>query len=380
MNVHRVINPSRDDWNRFITAQPGATIYQSYEWGEIRRTHGWEPHYLVLERGGEWIAAALILAKRLPAGLGTVLYSPRGPIVTGWEGAVPALIEAVGILARACGAMFWRVEPPVHDEEALLTSQLTHAGFVPVAQEWSYWNTPKYEMHLDLSPGEQRLFEALGRKNRWKVRCGANHVNISVGTADEDVETFHSLLQRTAEKKAIMARGLEYYRQCRDILGKSDMLAVFVARKETRPVAAGITTRYGAVARLLHMSNDYSEPNSGWALQWEMIRWAIIEGCRVYDFAGTATHYPPRETDKGYGVYQFKHSFGAQIVRWYGYADYVFRPLSYQTFRLIERKLPYGERLFIEWPKQLFHRWRSPPSRTEPSMGTAAGRNGPEQS
>ena len=73
MKIHRVPNPSRDDWNRFVTAQPGATICQAYEWGEIRRTHGWEPHYLALERGGEWVAAALILTKRLPAGLGTIL-------------------------------------------------------------------------------------------------------------------------------------------------------------------------------------------------------------------------------------------------------------------------------------------------------------------
>jgi len=77
MTLYQVNRPSRDEWNRFVSAQPGATIYQSYEWGEIRRSHGWEPHYISLAHDGEWVAAALVLAKQLPSAIGTMLYSPR---------------------------------------------------------------------------------------------------------------------------------------------------------------------------------------------------------------------------------------------------------------------------------------------------------------
>jgi hypothetical protein len=89
-----------------------------------------------------------------------------------------------------------------------------------------------------------------------------------------------------------------------------------------------------------------------------MIRWAIAHGCTLYDFGGTGTGDPPKESDKGYGVYQFKRSFGAEIVRWYGYADRPFRPARYAGFRLMERLLPYGERAFLEWPRALYGRRR----------------------
>jgi peptidoglycan pentaglycine glycine transferase (the first glycine) len=95
MALYQVNRPSRDEWNRFVSAQPEATIYQSYEWGEIRRSHGWEPHYIALAQDGEWVAAALVLAKKFPGALGTIFYSPRGPIMAAWKGGASALVEPV---------------------------------------------------------------------------------------------------------------------------------------------------------------------------------------------------------------------------------------------------------------------------------------------
>lgn len=359
MNMHRVINPDRDDWNRFVAAQSGATIYQSYEWGEIRRAHGWEPAYLALESGGEWRAAAVILKRRLPSGLGTILYSPRGPIVQTWEGVLPALVESVRQLARECKGLFWRVEPPLLADDSQSAHHVSQAGFTQLAQEWSYWNRPKYEMQLSIAEGEAAVFARLGSKIRTKIRHASKRgVLIEEGCGEHDLESFYRLLKNTGLKKRIPVRSLEYFHTLYRTLVKSGMGRLFLARKDAVPVAAGLSVRFGHMATLLYLSNDYSMQRAGWAVQWEMLRWAMAQGCTTYDFGGTGTSYPPQETDKGYGVYQFKQSFGAHIARWYGYADYVFRPASYAGFRLIERNLPYGERVCIEWPKKLLYRWR----------------------
>ena len=368
MNRPRMLTPTRDEWNRFVCAQPGATIYQSYEWGDIRYTNGWKPIYLALEEGGVWIAAALILAKRLPGGMGTILYSPRGPIVTQWDRAMPLLKEAVQELARERKAMFWRVEPPVVADDAGAGDILSRAGFSSVPQEWSYWNRPKYEMQLDIAEGETAVFAKLTSKIRTKVRHASKRgVVIEEGCGEQDLESFYRLLQDTGMKKRIPVRGLEYFRTVYRTFVKSGMGRLFVARKDGIPVAGGLTVRFGSTATLLYLSNDYSMQRAGWAVQWDMLRWAMAQGCTTYDFGGTGTSYPPQETDKGYGVYQFKQSFGAQIVRWYGYADYVFAPARYAAFRLLERNLPLGERMFIEWPKQMLYRWRPKTARTDGS-------------
>jgi peptidoglycan pentaglycine glycine transferase (the first glycine) len=372
MTLYQVNRPSRDEWNRFVSAQPGATIYQSYEWGEIRRSHGWEPHYIALAQDGEWVAAALVLVKEFPGGLGTMCYSPRGPIMTAWKGAAPALVDAVDALARQRGAMFWRIEPPVQHDDVSVADCVAQAGFLPVEQEWSYWNRPKYEMKLHIAPGEAAVFAGLGTKIRTKVRHASKRgVLIEEGCTEQDMETFYRLLKNTGEKKRIPVRGLDYFHCLYRTFIKSGMARLVLARKDGMPVAGGMTVRYGTMATLLYLSNDYSMQRAGWAVQWEMLRWAMAQGCESYDFGGTGTGYPPQETDKGYGVYQFKHSFGAQIIRWYGCADYVFRPMPYRAFRLIERHLPYGERLFIEWPKKILHRWRSYAAQARPSSAAA---------
>lgn len=360
MSVVPILNPSREEWNRFVAAQPGATIYQSYEWGEIRRAHGWDPIYLALTDGKEWMAAALILTKRIPGNLGTIFYSPRGPIAKNWEGVVPQLRDAARTLARERNALFWRIEPPTTVDDLESAKELSKAGFSSILQEWSYWNRPKYEMQLNIAEGETAAFGKLTSKIRTKVRHASKRgVVIEEGCGEQDLESFYRLLQDTGMKKRIPVRRLDYFQTLYQIFVKSGMGRLFIARKEGAPVAAGLTVRFGSMATLLYLSNDYSMQRAGWAVQWEMLRWAMAQGCTIYDFGGTGTTYPPQETDKGYGVYQFKQSFGAQIIRWYGYADYVYAPVRYAAFRLIENNLPYGERLFIEWPKQILYRWRS---------------------
>jgi peptidoglycan pentaglycine glycine transferase (the first glycine) len=359
MALGRVVNPPSNIWNGFVASQPGASIFQSYEWGQIRKSQGWEPHYITITDGNDWVGCALVLVRHLPGGLGALLYSPCGPLVESNRAEIlQALIETVRELATKVGGVFWRIDPRIRAEEKAAIHIIESSGFNHISQEWSYWNRPKYDMHLNLTVGEEKLFQALGRKNRWKVRSALKEVEIESGTSSKDVEAFYELLKLTAGKKGILVQGQHYYKKCVEALAPSSMIRVFIAKKDGRPVAAGISTRYGAVTNLLHMSNDYSVPNMGWGIQWEMIRWAIMQGCQIYDFAGTATNFPPSKNDKGYGVYQFKRSFGAEIVAWYGYADQVFRPVPYRLFRTLERSLPYGERLFVDWPKGLLYRLR----------------------
>lgn len=381
MNVQVVTNPTREAWNRFVASQPGASVYQSYEWGDIRRTQGWMPHYAAITEGDTWVAASLVLAKRLPGGLGSVLYSPRGPITTpDGGGALPALVAVVREIAEPIGGIFWRIEPPVRAHDGVAARGFACAGFRRLSQEWSYWNRPKYDMHLSVSDGEAAVFSRISSRTRGKIRYAPKQgVIVETGYGDRDVESFYRLMTNTARKKRIPVRGLDYFSTLYWTLEKAGMGRLFLARRGDQPVAAGLSSRFGRLASLLYLSNDYSVKYAGWAVQWEMLRWAISEGCAVYDFAGTGTSYPPRKADKGYGVYQFKKSFGAEIIAWYGYADYVFRPVRYGWFRAIEQSLPYGERVFLDWPKSLLYRWQASIARGDDAAHKTRGRSSGDQ-
>lgn len=47
-------------------------------------------------------------------------------------------------------------------------------------------------------------------------------------------------------------------------------------------------------------------------LQWEALRWALAQGCTVYDWWGAPTD-PDAAEDAMQGVWQFKQGFGAEL-------------------------------------------------------------------
>ena len=343
-----VVGPERrQQWNDFVTRHPRGHFMQLWEWGEVRGASGWQPHYLAVERIGGFEATALVLERKLP-GFGTVFYTPRGPL---WDPTIPdglpRLASGVRQLADTRGGVLWRIDPYVIDSEVSIRSQLETAGFNGLDMAWSYWNQPKYVMLLSLEGGKNSILRAIDGGDRYKIRYASKQgVQIERSTASEPyLDEFYRLMKATARKKAIPMRDLQWYANLLRVFGAAGHAALFFARKDSDPVSAGISIRMGARAWLMYLASDYSASRANWALQWDMVSWAVESGCSQYDLRGTATNYPPQPADKGYGVYQFKKSFGAQLTPLLGYFDLVLAPRRYQAFRYAERRLlPLGER------------------------------------
>ena len=71
-------------------------------------------------------------------------------------------------------------------------------------------------------------------------------------------------------------------------------------------------------------------------LQWEALRWALAQGCTVYDWWGAPTH-PDDPEDRMQGVWQFKQGFGAELQPHIGAWDY---PVSPTLYRLYTAAMP----------------------------------------
>ncbi len=349
-----------------------SNVCQSYEWGQVRQREGWEPHLLPVTPDGSGARGALVLSKALP-GLGRIFYSPSGPPVD-WSSRaeVEALLGRVRDLAREKRAIMWRVEPRVLESDAASASHLADAGFERLAQTWSYWNRPKYEMHLALDGGADQVFSKIGSGTRNKVRqAGRQGVVVEPVSGAAHLDVVFGFLTNTSRKKQILLRSREYYRHLHDVFERSGRAQAFLARRGPDPIAAGMTAAFDGIATGVYIGSNYVVRNANYALQWEMIRWAIERGCHTYDFAGTGTGYPPTPGTRGYGVYMFKRQFAAEIVVWYGYADLVFRRLPYRALRAAERALPYGEKVLVHWPKKIAYALGRGPHPHEHGEGAA---------
>jgi len=98
-------------------------------------------------------------------------------------------------------------------------------------------------------------------------------------------------------------------------------------------VAGLFLMRYGARAWYFYGASSERRrrdmPN--YLLQWEAMRWAMRQGCTVYDWWGAPDDLDD-PLDSMQGVWQFKQGFGAEFQPHVGAWDYVTQPWLYALY------------------------------------------------
>jgi lipid II:glycine glycyltransferase (peptidoglycan interpeptide bridge formation enzyme) len=78
--------------------------------------------------------------------------------------------------------------------------------------------------------------------------------------------------------------------------------------------------------------NQYRNVMPNYLMQWEMIKWALEGGCKVYDFLGIPVNADPESPM--IGVYRFKKGFNGEILGYVGEFDYVLNPFINTLFNV----------------------------------------------
>ena len=94
----------------------------------------------------------------------------------------------------------------------------------------------------------------------------------------------------------------------------SDMALFQQKGMETLVLAGAIAIRYGDKTWYLYgaSSGQHRDKMPNYLLQWEMIRWALAGGCRLYDFRGVSGSYGENRPIEG--LYRFKAGFRGELV------------------------------------------------------------------
>lgn len=353
MKLEVSYNPDRMEWDDYVSSSPHGHFMQSHAWGVFQGRSGWEPHYLHWRDGNGIRAAVLLLARKIPMLPARIFYAPRGPIIDSSSIGTSASVEEDlrAYLAKEKG-IFLRADPYIVEADCN-AEQAVLPDMVRVPRDWSYWNAPRLVLWLDLNAEEDTVFKRMTATCRNEVRRGyKNGVEYSQGTA-AGLDDFFRVMTLTGQHKGIAVHNLDYYRQLFSLVSASAHVQLFLGRFQGAVVTAGVSIKYGKKAWLLYAGStpDSYKLRANRTLQWEMIKWAHSEGCERYDFRGTATNDPPRPEDPGYGVYEFKKSFGPEYVRLVGYYDLVASPFGHRVFRFVEEKLlpiAYRMRTWIE--------------------------------
>lgn len=311
-------------WIQFIAAHPQSHLLQTPEWGELKSTFGWYARHSIEAECG-----AQVLFRKLPLGF-KLAYVPLGPI-GGW---LPELLPSLDSLCREEGAFMLKLEPD-HAHDDALAQDLSAAGFQPSHQTIQ----PATTIWVDLDGDEESILARMKQKTRYNIRL-AGRKGVSVRAWD-DITSFASMTQETAERDAFGAHNQAYFQKAYDLFHPRGMCELLVAEVEGDSVAALMVFAHGKRAWYLYGASRsaHREKMPTYLLQWEAMRWAKAKGCQIYDLWGIPTadeetleaQFSTR-SDGLWGVYRFKRGFGGQVTQTMGAWDRVYNPLVYRLY------------------------------------------------
>jgi peptidoglycan pentaglycine glycine transferase (the first glycine) len=345
-------------WDAFVERRADGHALQTSAWAALKSRFGWDASRVAVLSAGQVMAGASVLFRRLPFGLGTLAYIPKGPLVD-WDNAllVSALFDGLNKLCRARRAFALKLEPDLenderrttNDEGNVLLPDILPSSFVlrpssPVQ--------PRRTILLDLTTTEDELLAAMHQKTRYNIRLAARKCVIVREGTENDLPAFYALTQVTGARDNFGVHSADYYRAAFELFAPRGWARLLVAEVheadiDPKPIAAIMVFAFGNKAWYMYgaSADEHRERMPNHALQWEAIRWAKSKGCATYDLWGVPdedgatleAQYLER-SDRLWGVYRFKRGFGGRLVQYIGAFDRVYNPLLYRAFLFAMRQ------------------------------------------
>jgi len=269
------------------------------------------------------------------------LFSPRGPIMNKRAKLqdLKLFLRKIEALAREENAVFYRIEPYVLDQADIYKFGFRKmAHYAPVSQQFSPENT----LALDISQHEAKILSEMKPKWRYNINLAERKgVEVREGKGSRDIKTFYDLTREMEKRGGYKGHEFGYYAKMFEVLGKQDVLKLFIAEHEGKPLAAILVAYFGQVATYLHgaSGNEKRELMPTYALQWAAIGEAKKRNCILYDFWGVS----PKEEIKHLwaGISRFKRGFGGEELSFSGAYDLAFDKGKYSLYSRVNyfRKL-----------------------------------------
>jgi lipid II:glycine glycyltransferase (peptidoglycan interpeptide bridge formation enzyme) len=320
----------RQRWNAFVAGHPEGHFFQTWEWGELQEGLEAVPRRVAALSGDDLVGVVQVLV--FDTGTRKFAYVPRGPVADPDDDDVAGgLVEAALLVSLSQGADFVRLEPQWEYTDAR-AARMDGRGFTRAKQ----WIMPRRTILVDLSPGEQVIWERFRSNTRNRIRLAEKlGVRIRVG-GEADVEAFIRLSEDTAARHGMRRADARQYTRAWHYFGATGAMRLYLAHAEGEDLSGLMVFVCGRNATYL-WGGSSSAPNArklnpNQLLHWTAMRWARDCGCTIYDLHGIPDHDLETleaeyhvQTGGMWNLYRFKRGFGGKVHRFLGTFDRVFK-------------------------------------------------------
>ncbi len=334
------------EYEAFVQSHPKGNFAQSYLWGKQKPMWTWKA-IAVRGEDGKIKGTMAVMIRKMPLVGRTLMYACRGPVCDlDDRDTFAQLLEGAKALAKEYNTYAIKIDPDVPSSNTDFADMLHSFGFRGKECGKNFEAIqPRYVFRLDVEgKSEEDVQAGFHQKWRYNIRVAVKKgVEVKI-CGKEMVPAFADLMLTTGVRDGFVTRQPEYFAAMLDNLGEHCRL--YMAFHEGRPIAGTLAIHYGDKVWYLYGASSNEDRNlmPNYLLQWEMIRWAIETGCRVYDFRGVSGDIS--EDNPLYGLYRFKKGFGGDFTEFVGEMDlvlnkavYVFMEKSTNIFRDVRKVL-----------------------------------------
>ena len=337
------------EYEAFVQGHPKGNFAQSSYWAKQKSAWTWRAIACRGEDGKIKGTVSVLIRpmpgfKSIPGARCSMMYASRGPVCDVDDYAtMDELFARVRELAREYRAYVFKIDPDIPSSETAFTDYMLRSGFELKTGGAEFEAIqPRYVFRLYLNGrSEEELLASFHQKTRYNIRLAMKKgVQVEI-CGKEMVPEFGRLMLTTGVRDGFVTRKPQYFADILDNLGEHARLYMaFIDEPQEdgstrrKAIAGTLAIWYGDKVWYLYGASSNEDRNymPNYLLQWEMIRWAVEKGCRVYDFRGVPGDVG--EDHPLYGLVKFKRGFNGDYTEFVGEMDLV---LSRFWFNAIEK-------------------------------------------
>ncbi len=328
-------------YEEFAQSITYSDIMQSQEWGRLKARTGWKPSYYIFKNDNNYIVASvMILAYKLPLLNKYFWYAPRGPLIRDITNpdTVKEVLSLLKNEAKKLGVIFIKLDPALElDIGKVFDTEIRKLGAISMTKAGSGFEgtQPRCNFKLDINKTEEELMASFHEKTRYNIRLAARKgVTVDIENNRDKLKEFYAVHQETAKRDGFLIRDISYYYDIWDTMYSNGRMKLFGAYYEGKMISATIAFYFADQCWYTYgaSSNEYRNVMPNYAIQWAMIKEAMRQGCKIYDFRGVPCDYNP--DDKLSGLIRFKQGFNPVHTKYIGEYDMVLNKPLYWAFNI----------------------------------------------
>lgn len=223
-----LVELTKKEFSKFAIKHPQFNFHQTENWGELKKTMGWEYSFVGLKDNKKIVAGSILLSKKTPVGK-KIFYAPRGFLLDyNNEKTVKEFTKSIKKYIKSHGGFFVKIDPyVVHlerdingnvvdgEDNSKVVTLLKKLGYKHFGFNLTFGKElqPRWIYVLDLKgKDENTVFQNFSSDTKRYINRAIKN-NLEIEELDQDnLDDFYKIMSHTSKRRGFINRPLSYYK------------------------------------------------------------------------------------------------------------------------------------------------------------------------